>query len=116
MKVVRYKRVDMRNIQTFISAVALIFIFNIESLAQSGRADSSQEKTEKVKLKVTGMTCAGCANHIHKALSEKKGIVDNEVKYPGDIAIITYRPGEIKLEEIIRAIEKGGYKVKKLKS
>lgn len=106
----------MRAIQTFICAVALIFILNIESSAQSGGTDSNQDKTEKVKLKITGMTCAGCANHIHKALSEKKGIVDNEVKYPGDVAIITYRPGEIKLEEIIQAIEKSGYKVKKLKS
>jgi copper chaperone CopZ len=103
--------------RTIISIIVVLFA-GTQVFAQSPetKSVSDQKKTEKVTLKITGMTCVGCANHIHKTLSEKKGVVDNEVKYPGDIAIITYRPNEIKIEEIIHLIEKSGYKAKKLKS
>jgi len=104
----------MRLIIIIITAV----LTSLNAMAQTSQSGSDvvQEKTKKVTLKISGMTCAGCSNHIHKTLNEKEGIVDNEVKYPGDIAIITYNPDKIKLEEIIRAIEKSGYKAKKLKS
>ena len=100
------------------SIIIAIVVISIQAFGQSTEQKSvtTQEKTEKVTLKISGMTCSGCAKHIHKALTELKGIVDNEVRYPGDIAVVTYQPGEIKVEEIIRAIEKSGYKAKKLKS
>lgn len=63
-----------------------------------------------VTLKITGMTCAGCAGSIHTALSKKNGIINDEVKYPGDVAIIKYDPAKIKEDEIIKIIEKAGYK------
>jgi copper chaperone CopZ len=101
-----------------IITIITVVLAGIQLFAQTSQPESAtaQEKTEKVTLKITGMTCAGCSNQIHKALTEKDGIVDNEVKYPGNIAIITYKPGKIKLEEILRTIEKSGYKAKKLKS
>lgn len=69
-----------------------------------------KDDNKTVKLKVKGMTCGGCSNHIHDALSKKKGIIENEVKYPGDVAIVKYDPEKISLEEIIKTIEKAGYK------
>lgn len=65
-----------------------------------------QENSETVKLKITGMTCAGCASHVHKVLSNTPGVVDNAVEYPGDIAIIQYDPEKTNPELIIEAIEK----------
>jgi copper chaperone CopZ len=108
----------MKIMNVLISIVVLILTFNAQTFGQSDKTDSDvdQQKTKQVKLKITGMTCGGCANHIHRALSETKGVVDMEVKYPGDSAIITYKPNEIKFEEIIRTIEKSGYNAKKLKS
>lgn len=80
---------------------------NAQTLA-SNAIVKSEPKT--VTLKVTGMTCSGCANHIAKALSEKDGIIEKEVKYPGDVATIKYDPEKITEKEIIAAIEKAGYK------
>jgi mercuric ion binding protein len=75
-----------------------------------------QEKMETVKLKISGMTCAGCASHVHKVLSETPGVVGNAVEYPGDIAVIRYNPDKTKPELIIEAIEKSTpYKAKLIK-
>lgn len=73
---------------------------------QSQTSDNqSSDKVKSVELKVTGMTCTGCASHVYKVLSETAGIIDNEVKYPGDIAVIKYDPVTIQPGEIIKTIE-----------
>ena len=68
------------------------------------------EKT--VTLKITGMTCGGCANHVSVALSKVDGIISEDVSYPGDKNTITYDPNKTSEKDIIAAIEKTGYKAK----
>jgi copper chaperone CopZ len=55
------------------------------------------------------MSCAGCASHIHSVLSKTDGVISDEVKYQGDIAIIKYDASKISENEIIAVIEKTGY-------
>lgn len=89
-----------------IITLTLICMVSIGAIAQSSNDQSlTQEKSLEVKLKVSGMTCAGCASHLYKVLKETKGVIDNHVEYPGDIAIVTYNPDKIKPEEIVTAIE-----------
>lgn len=64
------------------------------------------QDSKTVKLKITGMTCAGCNNHVHKLLSETEGVLDNSVEYPGDIAIVQYNPEKISPKDIIDIIQK----------
>ncbi|MBL4578268.1 MAG: cation transporter [Flavobacteriales bacterium] len=66
------------------------------------------EKT--VTLKITGMTCSGCANHVSIALSKVEGIISEDVSYPGDRNTITYDPDKTSEQDIIAAIEKTGYR------
>ena len=68
------------------------------------------EITQWVSFKVSGITCAGCAGHIHKALSGKEGVLDHEVKYPGDQVKVKFDPKKIKSEDIRQAIIALGYK------
>ena len=49
---------------------------------------NNKEDPKTVTLKITGMSCAGCANSIHTALSKTDGVISDEVKYPGNIAVI----------------------------
>ncbi|MEJ7691595.1 cation transporter [Daejeonella sp.] len=70
----------------------------------------SKSEPKEVTLKITGMTCAGCTNSIHSALSETNGVIKNEVKYPGNIAIIKYDASKTSVAELIKVIEKTGYK------
>ncbi len=74
---------------------------------------SKEGKT--LKLKITGMTCAGCSNHISNALKEVDGIIEHKVEYPGDLATIQYDPSKTNPEAIIKVIEKTGYKAEIIK-
>jgi len=63
-----------------------------------------------IDLKVTGMTCQSCADHVTAALSEQKGILKSDVQFADNKAVVTYDPKVIKPEEIIRVIAEIGYK------
>lgn len=110
----------MKSILILLGSIALIATANVcgcgvykanaadKVVKQSSLIGSEEPKT--VTLKITGMSCAGCANHIHTALSKTDGVVSDEVKYPGDVAIIKYDASKISVEQIIKVIEKTGYK------
>lgn len=103
-----------------------ILVFSLASLLSLGvmaqcckpkNTTSSAQKVERKdligqtgKFKVTGMTCAGCSKHLHDALTQQEGILDNQVEYPGDIATVTYNPEKMTVDKIIEAIESTGYK------
>ncbi|MBL4585990.1 MAG: cation transporter [Flavobacteriales bacterium] len=70
---------------------------------------------ESITLKITGMTCGGCANYVSIALSEMDGIISEDVSYPGDRNTITFDPDKTSVDKIIAAIEKAGYKAEILK-
>lgn len=95
---------------TFLSA-ALICGCNCKAaFGQSQDKPFGDASAKVIDLKVTGMTCQGCADHVTNALSEKKGIVKSDVKFADNKALVTYDPSVIKPEEIITAIEVVGYK------
>ncbi|TAM96998.1 MAG: heavy-metal-associated domain-containing protein [Chitinophagaceae bacterium] len=71
-------------------------------------ADTARLAT--VKLKVAGIDCSGCTSFIHKTLSATEGIISDEVKYPGNIAIVKYDPAKISYKRIVSIINKLGYK------
>lgn len=79
-----------------------------EAMASESHADV--RKTEVLRLKLTGITCAGCANSVSKALKSQAGVLEETVEYPGDIAIVKYDSARTSPEQIIKAIEKLGYK------
>ena len=73
------------------------------------------EKTKTVKLKITGMTCAGCSNHVTQTLEGVKGVSKVDLEYPGDVATIEYDVKETNKEELIAEIEKINYKAEEVK-
>lgn len=75
----------------------------------------TQTETKTVTFKITGMTCSSCANHIDKTLSNKDGIIEKEIKYPDDVAIVKYDLKKISEKEIIATIERTGYKAEVIK-
>lgn len=89
-----------------------LVLFSFQAEAQSDDKNNPlnpsaiTQEGKVVKLKVTGMTCSGCANHVFKVLKETKGVLDNYVEYPGDVATVQYDPEKITPEDIIKAIEK----------
>lgn len=72
--------------------------------------NTNLEKPKTVKLKITGMTCAGCANHVSTTLKNIDGVTEQSVEYPGDNATVKYDASKTNPTEMIKAIEKTGYK------
>lgn len=116
----------MKSLLIFLGSIALIATANVcgcgvcKANAAGKTVKQSQflinEEPKTVTLKITGMSCAGCASHIHTALSKTEGVISDEVKYPGDIATVKYDASKISEKEIIAVIEKTGYKAEVIKS
>lgn len=96
----------------------ILFSFEVNAqcchpIEQQSKLDkSNQQKTKTVKLKITGMTCAGCLNHISSALKKASGVIEQSVQYPGDVATIQFDTTKTNPKKLIKAIEKVSYKAK----
>lgn len=84
--------------------------------AQTNKASvNNSEKIKTVQLKITGMTCAGCSNHVTQTLQSVKGVSKVELEYPGDVATVEFDASKTKTEDLIAAVEKINYKVEIVK-
>ncbi len=63
----------------------------------------------RLKLVISGMTCAQCEKIIHRSLSKHVGIIETTISYKTNRAEIIYDPEIIKSDEVIAIIEKCGY-------
>lgn len=116
----------MKNLIVFFGAVILMAAANVCGcgVCKANAADKAVKQSQflingepkTVTLKITGMSCAGCASHIHTALSKTDGVISDEVKYPGDIATVKYDASKVSEKEIIAVIEKTGYKAEVIKN
>ncbi len=73
----------------------------------SVRADTKQTATH---FHVTGMTCGGCEAAVRIAVNRLEGITEVKASYEEGKATVTYDATTAKPEDIIKAIEKLGYK------
>ncbi len=78
--------------------------------AQTTVKSITKDEPKTVKLKITGMTCASCSNHVATTLKALDGVVEQKVEYPGDLATVKYNPAKTSVAVIIKAVEKLGYK------
>lgn len=75
--------------------------------------DPSAEKGSggaiNVTLALSGMSCAGCANNIRKALEAIPGVVSASVNFGAELAVVKYRPGIVSVSDVVQAVENAGY-------
>ncbi len=65
---------------------------------------------KKTSVKITGMTCASCAQNIEKALKKTSGVTSADVSFPLEQARITYDPELVSISDLKKVIESVGYK------
>lgn len=81
----------------------------IETIRNTGY-DADLE-TRKTVIRIGDMSCASCAQTIENALKKTQGVLEVNVNFASEKAVVTYDPEEIEYEEIKKAIEKTGYDV-----
>ena len=66
-------------------------------------------KTEKINLKLRGMSCASCANSIESAIRNVPGVAECNVNFGAEQAAIQYNPRRTSIQDIQNAVEEAGY-------
>ncbi|MCG9969431.1 cadmium-translocating P-type ATPase [Pelotomaculum terephthalicicum JT] len=87
-----------------------------ETLAEKLGYEVIREKAaeeSKVDLMIKGMTCAACAARIEKKLGKQKGIIKAAVNLATEKASVEFEPAEIKVSDMIKAVQSLGYDAEK---
>ena len=63
-----------------------------------------RRKATVLHLLVAGMGCPNCVNRVRNALLGARGVVDVEVDLRAGLATVWYRPGEMRLTELLAAV------------
>ena len=69
-----------------------------------------EQSTEKVKIKLGGMTCANCAYKIETKLKGLEGVSSSVVNFANEEATVEYNPKTTNYYDFNKAIRDLGYK------
>lgn len=75
-----------------------------------------QDKSKKIVIEVTGMTCAACELHIESDVKKLSGVANVKASYEKKNVTVNYEPTKTDPKKIIEAINATGYKVVESKS
>jgi Cu+-exporting ATPase len=67
--------------------------------------------TERIDLPVTGMTCAGCAAGVEKALSGLDGVERANVNFAAGRATVLFAPRLVSVRDLVKTVRDAGYDV-----
>ena len=94
-----------------LTTIAGLLIFTASTTFQAATneinpiSEINIEGNDKVELKITGMTCSGCASLVTETLDEMEGVKKVSLEYPGNVAIVEFDAKSISQNDIIKAIE-----------
>jgi len=66
---------------------------------------------EKTTVKISGMTCAACAQRVQKAVSKLEGVAIANVNLATEKLTVEYDDGKVNISAIKEAVERAGYGV-----
>ncbi|EOD00062.1 Lead, cadmium, zinc and mercury transporting ATPase / Copper-translocating P-type ATPase [Caldisalinibacter kiritimatiensis] len=87
---------------------------NVEKIIDAIKNSGYSVSTSKLDLYIEGMTCAACSARVEKALNKVEGVQKANVNLATNKATIEFNEGEVTAEELIKTVEKTGYKAKKI--
>ena len=97
----------------FISAISLLsmitWTYLHPKLAQK-KNQTTMTDSDTITLKIDGMTCSHCANHVKQALEGISGIHSAKADANQDLAWVEGQ--DINLSQVSQAVEEAGYEFK----
>ncbi|MFP4305903.1 MAG: heavy metal translocating P-type ATPase [Desulfococcaceae bacterium] len=67
--------------------------------------------TQRIRLPVSGMTCANCAMNIERTVKKLDGVTDASVNFAAEEANVEYDPETLKPDDIVKSVESAGFSV-----
>lgn len=80
-----------------------------EALQKAGFVLTELKQLKTVQLDIEGMSCASCSAALERILNRLHGVEEATVNLVMNSATVTFDTKQLKLTEILAAIEKGGY-------
>jgi len=71
----------------------------------------AKEKLHATEIKISGMSCTGCAQRIKREIENLTGVVAADVSYENGNAVVTFDGSLIKVSDIQTVIRSAGYGV-----
>ncbi len=81
-----------------------------KTVALSGEAAATAGGNKRISLAISGMHCASCANIIERALKKVPGVKEGNVNYAAEKASVLYDESAVKLDDLLAAVKKAGYR------
>lgn len=81
-----------------------------EIMASSHVQAAASGKSERTSLVISGMHCSSCASIIERQLKKVPGVAEAKVNFASEKASVLYDTGSAKVDDLIKAVEKAGYK------
>jgi Cu+-exporting ATPase len=72
----------------------------------------TEDTKKKIKIGVTGMTCAACSSSVERSLIKREGVDTAIVSLATNEAVVTFDPSLVDETELVEAIESIGYGVR----
>lgn len=72
---------------------------------------ASEQKSNRTSLVISGMHCSSCAGLIERQLKKVSGVTIANVNFAAEKATVTYDSTLVKIDDLVKAVEKAGYKV-----
>jgi copper chaperone len=64
---------------------------------------------QKLRLRVTGMTCQGCVRSVKRVLERVPGVSEAAVSLERSEAVVDFDPGRASAADLAAAVEGAGY-------
>ncbi len=100
----------------FFSVFIVIFIWVFFRPGKTKYAIDSTSNNQEIRLSVEGMMCSGCSGSVTRVLENLPGVKNVSVSYISGTAKLEYDAKKVSIGEISKAIEKAGYKPRKVAS
>jgi len=72
----------------------------------------NEKNVAQANLKIDGMTCTGCENHVNHVLTQQNGVIEASSSYKNGTATVKFDKTKVVVDQLAQAVEKEtGYKV-----
>lgn len=108
----------MRNVKKVFSIGLLAMLIPMVALSQEQKSATARLQVTQCALKVSGMTCGGCAGMVEKGLLKVEGVKTAKVDFKTGEAQVGFDKTKTTPEKIVAAFNQanGGFRVQQAKA
>lgn len=89
--------------------VTYLLLSAVLIMAMVSACSNAESEDEVIKLKITGMTCNHCVEHVTNALQSVDGVDTARVNLETDSAEVQFSGERPSNEKLVEAVKKAGY-------